>query len=135
MAAIVEQVAEIVARYLSHNTVAPADVPNVISTIYAAMSGLIGAPKLVEAERIPAVPVRRSITPETITCLDCGWKARMLKRHLAVAHNLTPENYRARWDLPGDYPIVAPVYSARRSDMAKSYGLGTKGRSGASSEA
>jgi predicted transcriptional regulator len=129
MAAIVEQVAEIVAGYLSHNTVAPADVPNVISTIYAAMTGLTGAPRPVEAERTPAVPVRRSITPETIICLDCGWKARTLKRHLTSAHSLTPDDYRARWNLSGDYPMVAPAYSSRRSEMAKAIGLG-KGRAG-----
>ena len=128
MPAIVEQVAEIVARYLSHNTVAPADVPNVINTIYAAMSGLTGAPKPVEAERTPAVPVRRSVTQDAIVCLDCGWKAKMLKRHLAVAHNITPENYRARWDLPPDYPMVAPNYAQHRSSLAKKIGLGTKPR-------
>jgi predicted transcriptional regulator len=123
-----EQVAEIVAAYLRNNSVAPSDVPAVITQVYRSLAEL-GQPQPAEPEAPnPAVPIRRSINPEYITCLDCGAKAKMLRRHLASAHNLTPADYRGRWKLPTDYPLVAPSYAARRSEMAKALGLGRRGR-------
>jgi len=118
-----EQVAEIVAAYLRNNSVAPSDIPAIIAQVYQSLAGLTQPPP---AEPEPAVPIRRSVNPEYITCLDCGAKAKMLRRHLATAHNMTPAEYRERWKLPTDYPLVAPSYAARRSEMAKALGLGRK---------
>ena len=118
-----EQVAEIVAAYLRNNSVAPSDIPAIIAQVYQSLAGLTQPPP---AEPQPAVPIRRSVNPEYITCLDCGAKAKMLRRHLATAHNMTPAEYRERWKLPTDYPLVAPSYAARRSEMAKALGLGRK---------
>jgi predicted transcriptional regulator len=126
-----EQVAEIVAAYLRNNSVAPSDVPAVIAQVYESLAGL-GQSQPVEPEALnPAVPIRRSVNPEHITCLDCGAKAKMLRRHLSTAHNLTPAEYRERWKLPTDYPLVAPIYAARRSEMAKANGLGRRREKGA----
>jgi predicted transcriptional regulator len=126
-----EKVAEIVAAYLRNNSVSPNDVPAVIAQVYQSLAGL-GQPQPVEPEApSPAVPIRRSVNPEYITCLDCGAKAKMLRRHLLAAHNLTPADYRERWKLPTDYPLVAPVYAARRSEMAKANGLGRRRDKGA----
>jgi predicted transcriptional regulator len=127
-----EQVAEIVAAYLRNNSVAPSDIPAVITQVYQSLAGL-GQPQPVEPEAPdPAVPIRRSVTPEYVVCLDCGAKGKMLKRHLLAAHSLTPAEYRERWKLPTDHPLVAPGHSARRSEMAKALGLGrrpdTRGR-------
>ena len=118
-----EQVAEIVAAYLCNNSVAPSDIPAIIAQVYQSLAGLTQPPP---AEPEPAVLIRRSVNPEYITCLDCGAKAKMLRRHLATAHNMTPAEYRERWKLPTDYPLVAPSYAARRSEMAKALGLGRK---------
>src|SRR5215469_3824405 len=127
-----EQVAEIVAAYLRNNTVAPTDVAAVITQVYQSLANL-GRPQFVEPE--PAVPVRRSVNPEYIVCLYCGAKGVMLRRHLASAHNLTPAEYRERWKLPTDYPLVAPRYAARRSELAKAAGLGRRhGRGGQASK-
>jgi predicted transcriptional regulator len=126
-----EQVAEIVAAYLRNNSVAPSDVPAIITQVYQSLAGL-GQPQPVVPEALnPAVPIRRSVNPEYITCLDCGAKAKMLRRHLASAHNLTPADYRDRWKLPTDYPLVAPTYAARRSELAKAAGLGRRPGKGA----
>jgi predicted transcriptional regulator len=118
-----EQVAEIVAASLSKNSVAPSDVPAVITQVYQSLAGL-GQPPIEPEAPNPAVPIRRSVNPEYIVCLDCGAKAKMLRRHLMAAHNLTPADYRQRWNLPPDYPVVAPSYAASRSEMAKAIGLG-----------
>jgi predicted transcriptional regulator len=126
-----EQVAEIVAAYLRNNSVAPSDVPAVIAQVYESLAGL-GQSQPVEPEALnPAVPIRRSVNPEYVVCLDCGAKAKMLRRHLLTAHNLTPAEYRERWKLPTDYPLVAPIYAARRSEMAKAIGLGRSHGKGA----
>jgi predicted transcriptional regulator len=126
-----EQVAEIVAAYLRNNSVAPSDVPAVIAQVYKSLTGLT-QPAEAETPLKPAVPIRRSVNPEYITCLECGATAKMLRRHLLTAHNLTPADYRERWKLPADYPLVAPSYAARRSELAKAVGLGrrpgTRGR-------
>jgi predicted transcriptional regulator len=123
-----EQVAEIVAAYLRNNSVAPSDIPAIIAQVYKSLAGL-GQPQPVELE--PAVPIRRSVNPEYVVCLDCGAKAKMLRRHLTSAHNLTPAEYRERWKLPADHPLVAPRYAAARSELAKALGLGKRPEKGA----
>ena len=124
-------VAQILSSYLSNNTVAANDLPAVIDSVRRAFNG--GAvsitPLAAEAEPhkwSPAVPVKKSISQEELTCLCCGQKFKSLKRHLQTAHQLTPEGYKAAFDLKSDYPLVAPAYAARRSDLAKSLGLGRK---------
>jgi predicted transcriptional regulator len=124
-------VAQILSSYLSNNTVAANDLPAVIDSVKRAFSG--GAdtipPIIADAEPRkwqPAVPVKRSVSPEDLTCLCCGAKFKSLKRHLQTAHQLTPEGYRAAFDLKSDYPVVAPAYAARRSALAKAIGLGRK---------
>jgi predicted transcriptional regulator len=119
-----EEVTEIVAAYLKHNTVGPDQVPALIQQVYASLTGLGQATPEPEVSRTPAIPIRRSVEPDAITCLDCGQKSKMLKRHLSTAHSLTPDEYRTRWKLPPDYPMTATDYSARRSELAKSAGLG-----------
>jgi predicted transcriptional regulator len=120
-----EHVAEIVAAYLRKNSVVPSDVPAIIAQVYQSLVEL-GQPQPPETSLQPAVPIRRSVNPEYITCLECGAKGAMLRRHLMAAHNLTPADYRERWKLPTDYPVVAPSYAARRSEMAKALGLGRR---------
>ena len=124
-------IAQILSSYLSNNTVAPGDLPSVIQSVKKAFSGSAettstpmseGEAKIWE----PAVPVKKSISPEAITCLICGGTFKSLKRHLHSAHQLTPREYRDGFKLKSDYPIVAPAYAARRSDLAKSLGLGRK---------
>ena len=127
---ILELTTEIVASYVSNNTVAAADLPGVISDIYRSLSGL-GA-QAIQAERPkPAVTIKKSVTPEHIICLEDGKQLKMLKRHLKTAYDMTPDQYRERWGLPADYPMVAPNYAKHRSALAKKIGLGTKPRSGA----
>ena len=124
-------VAQILSSYLSNHTVAANDLPAVIDSVKRAFN--LGAesvtPSAAEAEPqkwSPAVPVKKSISQEELTCLCCGQKFKSLKRHLQTSHQLTPEGYRATFDLKSDYPLVAPAYAARRSDLAKSIGLGRK---------
>jgi predicted transcriptional regulator len=124
-------VAQILSSYLSNNTVAATDLPSVIDSVKRAFNGGAEAitPAAAEADPqkwSPAVPVKKSISQEELTCLCCGQKFKSLKRHLQTSHQLTPEGYRAAFDLKGDYPLVAPAYAARRSDLAKSLGLGRK---------
>jgi predicted transcriptional regulator len=124
-------VAQILSSYLSNNTVAPADLPAVIANVKKAFGGTAETMLAPTAESEtkhwePAVPVKKSITPEAITCLICGGKFKSLKRHLQTAHNLTPREYRDAFKLKSDYPIVAPAYAAQRSQLAKSLGLGRK---------
>ncbi len=124
-------VAQILSSYLSNNTVAANDLPTVIETVRRAFGGsaeAIPAPTTeTEARKWqPAVPIKKSVSSEELICLCCGEKFKSLKRHLQTAHQLSPEEYRAAFDLKGDYPIVAPAYAARRSDLAKSLGLGRK---------
>jgi predicted transcriptional regulator len=123
-------VAQILSAYLSNNSVAPADLPSVIETVKKAFAGgdafADAAVGEIAEKRQPAVPVRKSITSDAITCLCCGDKFKSLKRHLQAEHKLTPDEYRAAFDLKKDYPIVAPDYAAQRSALAKSLGLGRK---------
>jgi predicted transcriptional regulator len=124
-------VAQILSSYLSNNTVAPADLPSVIESVKKAFEGATGSistspPHAASKTWQPAVPVKKSVTPDAITCLCCGERFKSLKRHLQTTHQLTPREYRAAFDLKSDYPLVAPNYAARRSDLAKSLGLGRK---------
>ena len=126
-AELIELSSEIVAAYVGHNALSPTDLPKLIGEVYAALKGLGAAPQPSEAEAPkPAVPPRRSVTPDYLICLEDGKKFKSLKRHLRTHYNLSPEEYRERWGLPSDYPMVAPNYSATRSSLAKSSGLGRK---------
>ena len=119
--------AQIVAAFLSNNAMAIADLPGVIQSVHRALSEVASpAPAAVAEKLVPAVPVKKSVTPDYIICLEDGKKLKMLKRHLATSYNLTPDEYRARWGLPPDYPMVAPNYAAQRSSLAKAAGLGQK---------
>ncbi|OYW44227.1 MAG: transcriptional regulator [Sphingomonadales bacterium 32-68-7] len=114
---------DIVAAHLSNNDVTLDDVPTLIRNVYGALAGL-GAAVPVEGKLEPAVSIRASIKPEYIVCLEDGKKLKMLKRYLKTNFNLTPEEYRARWNLPADYPMVAPAYAEKRRQLAKQIGLG-----------
>jgi len=123
--------AEIVASHLSNNTVQAAEIPALIEKIYKTLSVLGSEVKSTTAigERPqPAVPIRKSVMPDYIVCLEDGKKLKMLKRHLKTAYDMTPEQYKERWGLPHDYPMVAPNYTKQRSKLAKDIGLGTSGR-------
>ncbi|WP_072563934.1 MucR family transcriptional regulator [Granulibacter bethesdensis] len=124
---LLELTAQIVAAHISHNSVQAEAIPSFIQQIHHTLS-TIGTP-VVEPERLtPAVPVKRSVFPDYIVCLEDGKKLKMLKRHLQSAYSMTPEQYRQRWSLPPDYPMVAPNYAERRSSLAKQNGLGRKTR-------
>ena len=117
---------DIVAAHVSNNSVAVDDVPALISNVYSALSGLGGSGAPEEVRPDPAVSIRASVKKDHIVCLDCGKKMKMLKRHLSTEHDMTPDDYRQRWDLPSDYPMVAPDYADTRRDLAKKIGLGRK---------
>jgi len=117
--------AEIVAAHLGHNAVPAAAVPDVIRSVHAALSG-VGAQETTVPVPEPAVPVKKSVFPDYLVCLEDGRKLKMLKRHLQTSYGLSPEAYRERWGLPASYPMVAPDYAARRSTLAKSIGLGRR---------
>ncbi len=117
--------ADIVASHFANNTVAPAEVPGVIESVYATLARL-GTPVVVPVpKQEPAVSIRSSIKPDHIVCLEDGKKLKMLKRHLMTRYGMTPDDYRTKWGLPGDYPMVAPNYAEQRRTLAKSIGLGT----------
>ncbi len=122
---LLELTAEVVSAHASNNTVAAVDLPQVIKDVYAAFSALGTEAAPVEMPT-PAVPIKKSVTPDFIICLDDGKKLKMLKRHLKTAYNMSPEEYRERWGLPIDYPMVAPNYAKKRSTLAKKIGLGRK---------
>jgi predicted transcriptional regulator len=118
----------IVAAHVSNNTVAVADLPRLIRDVHDTLTS-VGTGASREPERpTPAVPVKKSVTPEFIICLEDGKKLKMLKRHLKTAYNMSPEEYRERWGLSPDYPMVAPNYARQRSRLAKQIGLGTRAR-------
>lgn len=118
---------DIVAAHVSNNSVSVEDVPSLISNVFNALSGLGASAPVVEAAPLkPAVSVRSSVKADKITCLDCGMELKMLKRHLMTHHAMTPEDYRARWNLQADYPLVAPNYAEKRRDLAVKIGLGRK---------
>jgi len=117
--------AEIVSAYVSKNALAAQQIPDVINTVFSSLTGLTNGTTEVPSEPLkPAVPVRKSVTAEYIICLEDGKKLKMLKRHLRSTYNMSPDEYRARWGLPADYPMVAPNYAAQRSEFAKRIGLG-----------
>ena len=120
---ILKLVTEIVTAYVSRNSVAAEDLPNVIKSVHATLGGFQGK-EAGPLARAPAVPVKKSVTPDYIVCLEDGRKLKMLKRYLRAQYGLTPEAYRAKWNLPADYPMTAPNYAARRSEFAKQIGLG-----------
>lgn len=117
---------DIVAAHVSNNNVTVDEVTALITNVFNALSGLGQASAPVETPPEPAVSIRASVKPDHIVCLEDGKKLKMLKRHLATHYNLTPEQYRARWNLPADYPMVAPNYAEKRRELAKSIGLGRK---------
>lgn len=121
---------DIVAAHVSNNDVAVADLPGLITNVYAALANLGETPVVEEAKPQPAVAVRNSVKPDYIVCLEDGKKLKMLKRYLRSRYDMSPEDYRRRWGLPPDYPMVAPAYAARRSDFAKQIGLGRGVRRG-----
>jgi len=126
---LVELTAEIVSAYVSNNTVVAADLPSVIQNVFEALnkaSAASGQP--LKEELKPAVPIKKSVTPEFIICLEDGKKFKSLKRHLRTHYDLSPEEYREKWGLPHDYPMVAPNYAAARSELAKRMGLGQRRR-------
>ena len=120
--------ARIVAAHVSSNPVAAGELPKVIADVYLGLANLGTAPVAAPPLQ-PAVPVKRSVTPEYVVCLECGSKLKMLKRHLHTGHNMTPEQYRDRWGLPADHALVATNYATHRSELAKKIGLGTRARS------
>ena len=125
----IELTAEIVSAYVSNNTVAAAEIPGLINQVYAALSRVSGKSADAPAEPLkPAVSVKKSITPEYIVCLENGKKFKSLKRHLRTQYSITPEQYREKWGLGADYPMVAPNYAAARSQLAKQMGLGQQRR-------
>ena len=126
--ALLSLTTEIVAAHVSNNSVALSDLPVLIEQVYKSLSNMGTEPVTVEERPQPAVPVKKSVTPDYIVCLEDGKKLKMLKRHLKTAYNMTPEEYRERWGLPADYPMVAPNYARQRSSLAKQIGLGTRAR-------
>ncbi|MBI1403095.1 MAG: transcriptional regulator [Porphyrobacter sp.] len=117
---------DIVAAHVSNNDVAVGDLPGLITNVYAALAGLGEKAESEEPKPQPAVAIRNSVKPEYIVCLEDGKKLKMLKRYLRTNYNMSPEEYRARWGLPADYPMVAPAYAEKRRDLAKKIGLGRK---------
>lgn len=119
---------EIVAAHVSNNTVAVTDLPGLIEQVYKTLSSVGGAGEQAADRPTPAVPIKKSITPDFVICLEDGKKLKMLKRHLKTAYDMSPDDYRERWGLPSDYPMVAPNYAKQRSKLAKAIGLGTQQR-------
>jgi predicted transcriptional regulator len=125
----IQLTASIVSAYVSNNTVASADIPNLINQVYSALSRVSNGQAVPPTEPLkPAVPVKRSITPEYLVCLEDGKKFKSLKRHLRTQYDMTPEQYREKWGLAADYPMVAPNYAEARSRLAKQMGLGQQRR-------
>ena len=124
---LLELTADIVSAYVSHNSVGTSDLPRLINDVHAALSQVgVSAPEPQREELRPAVPVKKSVHPDYIVCLEDGKKFKSLKRHLRTHYDLSPEEYREKWNLPHDYPMVAPNYAAARSALAKQMGLGTR---------
>jgi predicted transcriptional regulator len=119
-------VTTVVTAYLRHHTMPAEQVPALINSVHGAFDALGRPVEAIAPRPEPAVPIRRSIRPDAITCLECGWSGSMLRRHLTAAHQTNPADYRSRWGLGADYPLTAPNYAQRRSDMAKVIGLGRR---------
>ena len=122
-------VTKIIASYVSHHNVAPDQIPELINSVHKTFDNLGRAPEP-QAALTPAVPIRRSVQRDAVVCLECGWKGKMLRRHLSTRHGLTAGEYLRRWNLPSDHPLTAPTYSEQRSSLAKELGLGRGGRQG-----
>lgn len=133
----IELATDIVSAYVSNNSVRSADLSELINSVHAALATAAGhrAPAPVAEELRPAISVKKSITPDYIICLEDGKRFKSLKRHLRTAYDMTPDQYRAKWSLPSDYPMVAPNYAEARSNLAKSMGLGQKRRADAAPSA
>lgn len=125
-ASLLELTAELVAAFVSNNAVSAADLPSLITNVYQTLGSLDTEPEPEPEPLVPVVPVKKSVTPDYIICLEDGKKLKMLKRHLNRAYGMTPEEYRERWGLASDYPMVAPNYSKKRSSLAKDNGLGRR---------
>ena len=128
---LAEITADVVSAYVANNTLPASELPALVTDIHATLSGLVGesGPNGGVAEKEkqkPAVPIKKSLKPEILTCLECGLEFKSLKKHLRASHDMSPEEYRMKWGLPADYPMVAPAYAERRSDLAKKLGLGRK---------
>lgn len=119
---------QIVSSYVSNNTVKADDVSGLIDTVFKTLANINPDTQAVADRPQPAVPIKKSVMPDYIICLEDGKKLKMLKRHLKTAYDMSPEEYRERWGLPSDYPMVAPNYAKQRSRLAKDIGLGTRGR-------
>jgi predicted transcriptional regulator len=132
---ILSLTAQIVSAHVSHNSVPANAVPSLIQEVYRTLTSIERGPAPVAERPEPAVPVKKSITPDYIICLEDGKKLKMLKRHLKTSFNLTPDQYRERWGLGADYPMVAPRYAKHRSSLAKKIGLGTAPRQRANGKA
>ncbi len=123
---ILELTAQIVAAHAANNEIDTGALPSVIRAVYSTLSSIGDEPAAAPAEKAqPAVPIRKSVFPDYIVCLEDGKKLKMLKRHLSTSFNMTPEQYRQKWGLDANYPMVAPNYAERRSTLAKEIGLGT----------
>jgi predicted transcriptional regulator len=120
--------ADIVSAHVSNNSVAVSDLPVLIKNVHLALAGLDAAAAEPEVKQEPAVSIRASVKPDYVVCLEDGKKLKMLKRHLMTHYQMTPDQYRAKWNLPADYPMVAPNYAEQRRALAKKIGLGTKRR-------
>jgi len=125
---IVEKTSEIVAAFVSNNETSTAELPMLIQAVHRALSGISSGSPEPEARKEPAVSLRRSVTPDYLICLEDGRKFKSLKRHLRTKYDMSPEEYRTKWGLAKDYPMVAPNYAAARSALAKNMGLGKGGR-------
>ncbi len=123
-AELLELTTKVVAAHVANNAIAAADLPRLIATVHETLAAL--GPEEAAAKPTPAVSIKQSVKPEYIVCLEDGKKLKMLKRHLRTAYNMTPDDYRKRWGLPSDYPMVAPTYAKHRSKLAKKIGLGRK---------
>ncbi len=123
----IELTADVISAYVSNNPVPVSELPSLIAQVHQSLAGLTNGSATEPVEKlVPAVPIKKSVTPEYIVCLDDGKKFKSLKRHLKTTFGITPEEYRVKWNLPSDYPMVAPAYAAARSALAKQMGLGRK---------
>ena len=127
---LLQMTTELVAAYLGNSAVSAAQIPEVVKSVYTSLTSLDGGAGAKQQTLKPAVSVKKSVTPDHIICLEDGKKLKMLKRHLRTTYNLTPDEYRAKWGLPADYPMVAPNYAKQRSVFAKKIGLGRRARTG-----
>ena len=127
---MLEMTVKLVSAHVSNNSVAMADLPDLIKNVHQTLAFVNEEPEPEEEILTPAVPIKKSVQNDYIVCLEDGKKLKMLKRHLKTAYDMTPDEYRQRWGLPSDYPMVAPAYAKQRSELAKNIGLGTKAKRG-----